>query len=100
MLKGLVGAAAPGAPLFAASIQSDADQAEAILKGTYAVIGGGAPGGKLEPVEGLGDRAYMGPVGSFLYVRKGPVLLNLDLRTFPGTREQAITLARRMVARL
>lgn len=101
MFKGMIGAVGPARPLFAVSVQSEnADQAEAILKGTIAAVGGGAPGGKLEAVEGLGDRAYWGPVGSFLVVRKGPVLLNLGLQTFSGSREQALALARRMVSRL
>ena len=101
MLKGMIGAAGPSGPLFAVSVQSEnADQAEAILKGTVAVVGAGTPAAKLEPVEGLGDRAYWGPVGSFLLVRKGPVLFNLGLQTFSGTREQALALARRMVSRL
>jgi hypothetical protein len=101
MFKGFVGAASPSGPLFAVTVQSEnADQAEAILKGTVAVVGAGTPGGKLEPVAGLGDRAYWGPVSSFLLVRKGPVLLNLGLSSFSGSREQAIALARRMVSRL
>ena len=93
--------AARTGPRFVVSVQSEnADQAEAIVKGTVAVVGAGAPGGKLEAIEGLGDRAYWGPVGSFLLVRKGPVLLNLGLQSFSGSREQAIALARRMVSRL
>jgi len=101
MLKGFIGATATSGPLFAVSVQSEqADQAEAILKGTVAVVGAGTPGEKLEPIEGLGDRAYWGPASSFLLVRKGPVLLNLGLRSFSGSREQAIALARRMVSRL
>ena len=56
-------------------------------------------GGKLEPIEGLGDRAYMGPAGSLLYARKGNAWLELDLRGFPGSREQAIQIARRLIAK-
>jgi hypothetical protein len=101
ILKGLVGAASPAGPLFAVSVQSEgADQAEAVVKGTIAVVGGGQPGGSLEPVAGLGDRAYFGPAGSFLYVRTGPAWMEMDLRAFSGTREQALALARRLVARL
>jgi hypothetical protein len=33
-------------------------EAEALLKGTVAGVGAGSPGRKLEPIEGLGDRAY------------------------------------------
>src|SRR3989304_5302659 len=40
MLKGMIGAAGPSGPLFAVSVQSEnADQAEAILKGTGAGLG-------------------------------------------------------------
>jgi len=64
------------------------------------VVGAGVPGGKLEPVEGLGDHAYMGPMGSLLYARKGAVWLELDLRTFPGSREQAIQIAERLLSKM
>ncbi len=75
-------------------------QAEQSIKSGMAAAGGGTPGGKLEPVAGLGDRAYFGPVGAFLYVRKGPSLVSFDLRTFSGTREQAVALARMVVSRI
>jgi len=101
ILKGFVGAAAPSGPVFAVSVRSEgADQAEAMIKGTVAVVGGGQPGGKLEPIDGLGDRAYMGPAGAFLYVRKGPAWVEFDLRSFTGTREQALALAGRLVSKL
>jgi hypothetical protein len=101
MMKGLIGAVGPAGPLFAATVQWDnADQAEAMLKGTVAAVGAGTPANKLESLEGLGDRAYWGPVASFLLVRKGPVLLNLGLASFSGSREQAVELARRMLSRL
>ena len=101
MLKGMIGAAGRAGPLFAISVTTEnADQGEAILRGTVAAVGGGAPGGKLEPIEGLGDRAFWGPAGSFLLVRKGPALLNLGLANFAGSREQSIALARRMLSRL
>jgi hypothetical protein len=101
VMKGLIGAVGAGGPFLVAAVQSEnADQAEATLKGTVAVVGAGLPGGKLEAVEGLGDRAYLGPGGSFLYVRKGPALVTLDLRQFFGTREQAIALAKRLLSRI
>jgi hypothetical protein len=101
MLKGIIGAAGKGGPLLTVSVQSEgADQAEAMIKGTVAVVGGGMPGGKLEPIEGLGDRAYMGPAGSSLYVRKGTAWVQFDLRTFSGSREQALEVAKRLVSKL
>jgi len=99
MLKGLTGAASPNRPLFAVTVQWDhADEAEMTLKGTVGAIGGGMPGGRFEPIEGLGDRAYAGPAGSFYYVRKGPALVTFGLGV--GTRDQAVALARRVVSRL
>jgi hypothetical protein len=101
VMKGLIGAVGAGGPFLVAAVQAEnADQAEATLKATVAVVGAGLPGGKLEPVEGLGDRAYAGPGGSFLYVRKGPALVTLDLRQFFGTREQAIAVAKRLLSRI
>jgi hypothetical protein len=98
LLKGLSGAAAPNKPLFAVLVQREnADGAEAMLKTTVAVGGGGAAGGGLEPIEGLGDRAFIGAMGAIFYVRKGATLITFGSMT---TREQAITLARRIVPRI
>jgi hypothetical protein len=98
LLKGIGGAVAPDKPLFAVIVQREnADQGEMMLKGTVAINGGGAPGGGLEPVEGLGDRAFIGAMGALFYVRKGPALITLGGM---GTREQTIALARRIVPRI
>lgn len=98
LLKGLGGAVAPDKPLFAVLVQREnADQGEMLLKGTVAVNGGGSPGGGLEPIDGLGDRAFMGAMGMLFYVRKGAVLITLGGM---GTREQTIALARRIVPRI
>jgi hypothetical protein len=88
-------------PLVSLSVNwKNGAEAEQGIKGGMAAAGGGTPGGRLEPVAGLGDRAYFGPVGSFLYVRKGPALVSFDLRSFPGTRDQAVTLARKVVSKI
>jgi hypothetical protein len=97
LMKGLGGAVAPNKPLFAVLVQREnADAAEAMLKTTVAV-NGGSPGGGLEPIEGLGDRAFIGAMGAIFYVRKGNTLITLGSMT---TREQAIALARRIVPRI
>jgi hypothetical protein len=97
LMKGLGGAVAPNKPLFAVLVQREnADAAEAMLKTTVAVNGGSAGGG-LEPIEGLGDRAFIGAMGAIFYVRKGNTLITLGSMT---TREQAIALARRIVPRI
>jgi hypothetical protein len=93
LLNGLRGAVGPNQPVFAVTVQrGDVDQAEAVLKSTLAINGG-----RLEPIEGLGDHAYAGPVGAFFYVRKGPALINFG---GIGTREQTLALARRIVPRI
>jgi len=98
MLKGMTSAASPDKPIFAVSVQwKDADQGEATVKATIGILGGGAPGGKLEPIADLGDRAYAGPADVLFYVRKGPALLTFGSL---GTREQAIALMRRVVQRM
>jgi hypothetical protein len=98
LLKGVGGAVAPDKPLFAVSVQWDnADQAEALFKTTVAMSGGGAAGGGLEPIEGLGDRAFIGAMGAIFYVRKGATLITFGSM---GTRENTIALARLVVARI
>jgi hypothetical protein len=93
LLNGLRGAAGPNQPVFAVTVQrGDVDQAELVLKSTVAMNGG-----RLEPIEGLGDHAYAGPMGAFFYVRKGPALISFG---GIGTREQTLALARRIVPRI
>jgi hypothetical protein len=99
LMKGLGGAIAPTEPLFAATVHWDAgDQGEMMLKGTVAVNGGGQPGGGLEPIEGLGDRAFIGAMGMLFYVRKGPTLVLFGAMGI--TRDQEIALARKFVSKL
>lgn len=98
MLKGMTSAASPDKPVFAVDIRwKDGDQAEAMIKSTIGVLSGGAPGGRLEPIEGLGDRAYAGPADVIFYVRKGSAFLTFGSL---GTREQTLALMRRVVQRI
>ena len=98
VLKGLTSAASARKPLFAVSIQwENGDQAEATVKTTTGVVGGGVEGGRLESIDGLGDRAYVAAAGVLFYVRKGPALLTFGSL---GTREQTIALARKLVSRI
>jgi hypothetical protein len=93
LLNGLRGAAGPNQPVFAVTVQrGDVDQAEALLRSTVAMNGG-----QVDAIDGLGDRAFGGPMGAFFYARKGAVLI-----TFGGigSREQTIALARRIVPRI
>lgn len=99
LLKGIRGAASPDKPLFEVIVSwDDADAGEAMLKGTIGAIGGGMPGGSLEPIDGLGERAFYGAMGAVFFARKGPALIQFGLGI--GNREQAIALARKAVGRL
>lgn len=98
LLKGVASTASPDKPLFAVLVhRENADAAEATLKATVAITGGGAQGGGLEPIEGLGDRAFTGAMGAIFYVRKGSTLITLGSA---ATREQTIAFARRIVPRI
>ncbi len=93
LFNGLRGAVGPNQPIFAVTVQRDAaDQAELLLKGLT-----GMNGGRVETIEGLGDRALAGPMDAFFYVRKGTTLITV---AGIGTREQTIALARRIVPRI
>ena len=99
LVKGLGGAIAPNKPVFAATVRwENADQAEMMLKGTIAVNAAGQPGGGLEPIEGVGDRAFIGAMGTVFYVRKGAALIQFGAMGI--TREQEIALARKLVSKL
>jgi len=94
IFNGLRGAASPTQPVFAVTVQhGDVDQAELFFKGAAAMNGSG----HLDAIEGLGDRAFAGPMGAFFYVRKGAALITFG---GVGSREQTIALARRIVPRI
>jgi len=87
------GAAGPNPPVFAVTVRhGDADQAELMLRGRVSMNGG-----QVEPIEGLGDRAFAGPMGAFFYARKGSALIMFN---GIGTRAQTIALAKRIVPRI
>ena len=52
------------------------------------------------PVSGLGDEAYVEPMGSGLMMRKGDVMVNIDLRLAGNNAEAAKTIAGDMAGRL
>jgi hypothetical protein len=61
-------------------------------------VAGGAGG--FQPVAGIGDEAYIGPMGSTLMFRKGDVLVNLQLHMVGNNVEAVKAIAQKIVARL
>jgi len=61
-------------------------------------VAGGAGG--FQSVEGIGDEAYVGPMGSTLMFRKGDVMVNLDLRLAGNNVEAAKVIAQKIASRL
>jgi hypothetical protein len=51
-------------------------------------------------IEGLGDEAYVAPMGSAVMMRKGDVMVNIDLRQGGLNAEGAKQLARKIAGRL
>ena len=64
------------------------------LKGIAGGVGG------FQPVAGIGDEAYVGPMGSMLMFRKGDIMVSLDLRMAGNNVEAAKVIAQKIVARL
>jgi hypothetical protein len=52
------------------------------------------------PIEGVGDEAYVAPMGSGLMMRKGDVMVNIDLRTAGLNADAAKKLATKIASRL
>ena len=52
------------------------------------------------PLQGIGDEAYIEPMGSGLLMRKGDVMVNLDLRVSGVSVEAAKTMAAKIADRL
>lgn len=52
------------------------------------------------PVQGIGDEAYIEPMGSGLLMRKGDVMVNMDLRVSGVSVEAAKTMAAKIADRL
>ena len=61
-------------------------------------VAGGAGG--FQSVEGIGDEAYVGPMGSALMFRKGDVMVNLDLRMAGNNVEAAKAIAQKIASKL
>jgi hypothetical protein len=61
-------------------------------------VAGGVGG--FQPVEGIGDEAYVGPMGSTLMFRKGDVMVNLDLRMAGNNVEAAKVIAQKIASKL
>lgn len=51
-------------------------------------------------IEGLGDEAYIAPMGSALMMRKGDVMVNIDLRQGGLNAEGAKQIAKKIAERL
>jgi hypothetical protein len=56
--------------------------------------------GSFQPVAGIGDEAYVGPMGSTLMFRKGDVMVTLDLRMVGNNVDAAKVIAQKIVSRL
>ena len=69
-----------------------------IASAAFKGVAGGVAG--FQPVAGLGDEAYLGPMGSTLMFRKGDVMVTLDLRMIGNNAEAAKTIAQKIAARL
>jgi len=61
-------------------------------------IAGGVGG--FQPVAGIGDEAYAGPMGSTFMFRKGDVMVNIDLRLAGNNVEAAKVIAQKIAGRL
>jgi hypothetical protein len=64
------------------------------LKGVAGGVGG------FQSVAGIGDEAYVGPMGSTLMFRKGDVMVNIDLRMVGNNVDAAKVIAQKILARL
>ena len=51
-------------------------------------------------VPGIGDEAYLAPMNSSLLMRKGDVMVNIDMRTADLNAEAAKAMARKIAGRL
>ena len=53
-----------------------------------------------EPLAGIGDEAWLGPMASILVFSKGDVGVELDLRLLPNARDKGIRLAQLIAGRI
>jgi zinc-ribbon domain len=56
--------------------------------------------GSFTPLEGVGDEAYLAPMGSTLMMRKGDVMVHMDLRVSGVSADAATKMARTIARRL
>ena len=61
-------------------------------------VGGGQ--GSFQPLAGIGDEAYIGPMGTTLMFRKGDILVNLQLHMVGNGGDAAKVIAQKIAARL
>ena len=54
----------------------------------------------LQPVDGIGDEALLMPMGSGLLMRKGDVLVHIDMRVANVSVDAAESMARTIAGRL
>jgi hypothetical protein len=65
-----------------------------------AVRGAAGGAGSFQPLAGIGDEAYVGPMGSMLMFRQGDVMVTMDLRMVGNRVDAAKVIAQKIVARL
>ena len=70
------------------------------MKFSRSVLKGVGGQGFFQPVAGIGDEAYIAPMGSTLMFRKGDVLVNLQLHMVGNNGEATKAIAQKIVARL
>ncbi len=62
------------------------------------LLGGGSSG--FERLPGIGDEAWIAPLGAYLAFSKGDVGVEIDMRMLPGEKDKAIRLARLIASRV
>jgi hypothetical protein len=70
------------------------------LKLSTTVLKGVGGQGFFQPVAGIGDEAYIAPMGATLMFRKGDVLVNLQLHMVGNNVDAVKAIAQKIVARL
>ena len=70
------------------------------LKFSTSVLKGVGGQGFFQPVAGIGDEAYIAPMGTTLMFRKGDVLVNLQLHMVGNNVDAIKAIAQKIVARL
>ena len=70
------------------------------LKFSTTVLKGAGGQGFFQPVAGIGDEAYIAPLGSTLMFRKGDVLVNIQLHMVGNNVDATKAIAQKIAARL